>query len=60
MALSFSSCSQLMSDGTAVALGNMPTAAPLSASGVRKAWHEHVTQDLRNHLVHKLLASSYI
>lgn len=47
-----------MSDGSAVgALGNVPTAAPLSASGVRKAWHEHVTQDLRNHLVHKLLAS---
>ncbi|KAL0159863.1 hypothetical protein M9458_043588, partial [Cirrhinus mrigala] len=42
---------QLMSDGpTGGNMGNLPTAAPLSATGVRKAWHEHVTQDLRNHL----------
>ena len=35
-------------------MGKLPAASPLSASGVRKSWHEHVTQDLRTHLVHKL------
>lgn len=40
-------------------MGNLPTAAPLSATGTRKAWHEHVTQDLRNHLVHKLCVPSF-
>ncbi|XP_014306529.1 CREB-binding protein-like [Myotis lucifugus] len=39
--------------------GNNGTLSNRPAAGVRKGWHEDVTQDMRSHLVHKLIQAIF-
>ncbi|XP_037834605.1 histone acetyltransferase p300 isoform X3 [Kryptolebias marmoratus] len=48
----------LMSDGVGN-LGSLPGATPPSSAEMRKPWHKDITQDLRNHLVHKLVQAIF-
>lgn len=46
----------MLNDSGVGNMSSLPVASPSAGAGMRKNWHEDITQDLRNHLVHKLYA----
>ncbi|KAF5906320.1 histone acetyltransferase, partial [Clarias magur] len=49
----------MLNDSGVGNMSSLPVASPAAGAGMRKNWHEDITQDLRNHLVHKLVQAIF-
>ncbi|KAM9463213.1 histone acetyltransferase p300 isoform 2-T2 [Clarias gariepinus] len=49
----------MLNDSGVGNMSSLPVASPSAGAGMRKNWHEDITQDLRNHLVHKLVQAIF-